>query len=173
MTEPKLHTTREERDGYRREDGKRDEPSDYFKLALVDDCNTLEDELARVRSQLNEEVGKRTQLDYLHDECIAERDRLSEELARARRAEADLDELQTERNAGSEELRDENRQLKARIAELERELAWLRNADTFLARVDKAKEAIDQGRDLLTVMTIVANAIEDHLASKPPEDWKP
>lgn len=42
---------------------------------------------------------------------------------RLEEAEADLDELQTERNATSEELHHENRQLKARIAKLERELA--------------------------------------------------
>lgn len=78
MTEIKLNTTRKDRDRYKHEDEKRSEPSDYYTLALVDDVNSLEDELARVRSQLNEEVGKSTQLDYLHDECVAERDKLRE-----------------------------------------------------------------------------------------------
>jgi len=74
----------------------------------------------------------------------------------------------------SERAVEERERLEARVRELERELAWVRDGRNLVEAADRAMRDFPLERmDGAAITMILGNAIRWHLDSKPPEGWKP
>jgi len=150
----KLNTTREERDLIFKESG--------GTCALSQDCNTLEDELARVGDAL---ADTRDELNKTEDERDKLREELTKERARAYGVSAaSLKERALAAEDAHAEAQNENARLRGELDSAERTIAWLRDD-----QADFGEEFHNEDEGLMVKL----DRVFEHLASRPPEGWEP